>query len=85
MYSLSVYVCSGTSVTAEVEEVELEDGTKIQPISVVFPEGNNIPAHDQVHPYTVRSSWPKMDVIVITFPSAEFCVMWSQCFKTVLK
>lgn len=54
MYSLSVYVCSGTSVTAEVEAVELEDGTKIQPVSVVFPEGNNIPAQDQVHPYTVR-------------------------------
>ncbi|KAM8722646.1 cilia- and flagella-associated protein 47-like isoform 1-T1 [Acanthopagrus schlegelii] len=41
---------SGTSVTAEVEAVELEDGTKIQPVSVVFPEGNNIPAQVQRHP-----------------------------------
>ncbi|XP_044044267.1 cilia- and flagella-associated protein 47-like isoform X3 [Siniperca chuatsi] len=38
---------SGTMVSAEVDEVELEDGTKIQPVSVVFPEGNNIPAQNQ--------------------------------------
>lgn len=30
----------GTTVSAEVDEVEVEDGMKIQPVSVVFPEGN---------------------------------------------
>lgn len=40
-------ICSGTSVSAEVDEVELEDGTKIQPVSVVFPDGHNIPAQQQ--------------------------------------
>lgn len=29
-----------TSVSAEVDEVELEDGMEIHPVSVVFPEGN---------------------------------------------
>ncbi|XP_010774715.1 uncharacterized protein [Notothenia coriiceps] len=40
---------SGTMVSAEVDEVVLEDGTKIKPVSVIFPEGSNIPAqkHDQ--------------------------------------
>ncbi|XP_042368969.1 cilia- and flagella-associated protein 47-like isoform X1 [Plectropomus leopardus] len=47
---------SGTMVSAEVDEVELEDGTKIQPVSVVFPEGNNIPAQnqDQRHPVGIK-------------------------------
>lgn len=30
----------GTTVTAEVDEVDLDDGTKVQPICVTFPEGN---------------------------------------------
>ncbi|XP_058470520.1 cilia- and flagella-associated protein 47-like [Solea solea] len=38
---------SGTRITAEVDEVELEDGTKIQPVSIVFPEGNSITARNQ--------------------------------------
>ncbi|XP_032362160.1 cilia- and flagella-associated protein 47 isoform X3 [Etheostoma spectabile] len=38
---------SGTMVSAEVDEVELEDGTKTQPVSIIFPEGNNIPAQNQ--------------------------------------
>ncbi|XP_057679008.1 cilia- and flagella-associated protein 47-like isoform X2 [Corythoichthys intestinalis] len=38
---------SGTSLSAEVDEVDLEDGTKAQPICVTFPEGNTIPAQDQ--------------------------------------
>lgn len=46
-FPLSVHVCSGTSVSAEVDEVELKDGTKIQPVGVVFPEGNNFPAQQQ--------------------------------------
>lgn len=45
-----VCVCSGTSVSAEVDEAELEDGTKIQPVSVLFPEGSRVPAppHSEV-------------------------------------
>ncbi|XP_054654983.1 cilia and flagella-associated protein 47-like [Dunckerocampus dactyliophorus] len=38
---------SGTSLSAEVDEVELVDGTKVQPICVTFPEGNTIPAQDK--------------------------------------
>ncbi|KAF7659348.1 hypothetical protein LDENG_00298910 [Lucifuga dentata] len=36
-----------TSISAEVDEVELEDGTKVQPVSVTFPQGNTIPAQTQ--------------------------------------
>lgn len=40
-----------TTVSAEVDEVELEDGMKIQPVSVVFPEGNvSYPPLDEVQP-----------------------------------
>ncbi|XP_077958392.1 cilia- and flagella-associated protein 47-like isoform X2 [Gasterosteus aculeatus] len=44
------YPC-GTTVAAEVDEVELEDGSKIRPVSIIFPQGNNIPApnHDKRH------------------------------------
>ncbi|XP_029931399.1 cilia- and flagella-associated protein 47-like [Myripristis murdjan] len=40
---------SGTTVLVNMDEVELEDGTKVQPVSVVFPQGNTIPdtAQDQ--------------------------------------
>ncbi|KAM3585737.1 uncharacterized protein V6R79_025810 [Siganus canaliculatus] len=38
---------SGGSVTAEVGDVQLEDGTEMQPAAVIFPEGNNIPAQEQ--------------------------------------
>lgn len=44
---LLLNVCSGTTVSAQVDEVELEDGTKIQPVSVVFPDGNIISAPQQ--------------------------------------
>ncbi|XP_072235639.1 cilia and flagella-associated protein 47-like [Leuresthes tenuis] len=37
---------SGTRVLAEVDEMETEDGTKIQPVSVTFPEGNTVRAQD---------------------------------------
>lgn len=36
------FVCSGTKILAEVDDVELDNGTKIQPLSVVFPEGNSL-------------------------------------------
>ncbi|XP_037829915.1 cilia- and flagella-associated protein 47-like [Kryptolebias marmoratus] len=38
---------SGTRISAEVDEVEMKDETKIQPVSVIFPEGNTI--HAQHH------------------------------------
>ncbi|XP_041638088.1 cilia- and flagella-associated protein 47-like isoform X2 [Cheilinus undulatus] len=38
---------SGTTVSAEVDEVKLEDGSTMQPVSVIFPEGRNIPAPNQ--------------------------------------
>ncbi|KAM8903182.1 cilia- and flagella-associated protein 47-like [Spinachia spinachia] len=40
------YPC-GTTVAAEVDEVELENGSKIQPVSIIFPQGNNIPPPNQ--------------------------------------
>ncbi|XP_026220063.1 cilia- and flagella-associated protein 47 isoform X2 [Anabas testudineus] len=46
---------SGTKLSAEVDEVELEDGTKIQPVSVNFLEGNSIPTQDQRHPVGVHN------------------------------
>ncbi|XP_074483047.1 cilia and flagella-associated protein 47-like isoform X1 [Sebastes fasciatus] len=48
---------SGIMVSADVDEVELEDGTKVQPVSVIFPEDNNIPAQnqDQRHPAGIQS------------------------------
>lgn len=52
---VSSHLCSGTEISAEVDEVELEDGAKIQPISVIFPEGNTIPAHEQVRSCTQTS------------------------------
>ncbi|XP_061692741.1 cilia and flagella-associated protein 47-like isoform X2 [Syngnathoides biaculeatus] len=44
---LALGYTSGTTLTAEVDDVDLEDGTKVQPICVTFPEGNTIPAQDQ--------------------------------------
>ncbi|XP_069579420.1 cilia- and flagella-associated protein 47-like [Brachyistius frenatus] len=37
---------SGTRISAEVDEVETKEGTKIQPVSVTFPDGNAIPARE---------------------------------------
>lgn len=34
-------------MSAEIDEAELEDGTKIQPVSVLFPEGSRVPAPPQ--------------------------------------
>ncbi|XP_015233239.1 PREDICTED: cilia- and flagella-associated protein 47 [Cyprinodon variegatus] len=39
------YPC-GTAISARVDEIEMEDGTKIQLVSVAFPDGNVIPAQD---------------------------------------
>ncbi|XP_033472251.2 cilia- and flagella-associated protein 47-like [Epinephelus lanceolatus] len=57
---------SGTMVSAEVDEVELEDGTKIQPVSVIFPEGNSIPVQnqDQRHPVGVQNQEASLNCIV---------------------
>lgn len=47
-------VSRGTTVSAEVDEIELEDGMKIQPVSVVFPEGNiSHPPVDEVQPLAI--------------------------------
>lgn len=39
--------CSGTTISATVDEVELEDGTKTQPITIMFPDGNEIHIEDR--------------------------------------
>lgn len=47
-------VSRGTTLSAEADEVELEDGRKIQPVSVVFPGGNiSHPPLDEVQPVTI--------------------------------
>ncbi|XP_077399924.1 cilia- and flagella-associated protein 47-like isoform X1 [Vanacampus margaritifer] len=43
---------SGTSLTAEVDEVVQDDGTKVQPICVTFPDGNTIPAQEHISSVT---------------------------------
>ncbi|KAM9828926.1 cilia- and flagella-associated protein 47-like isoform 1-T1 [Syngnathus typhle] len=51
---------SGTTLTAEIDEVDLEDGTKVQPFCISFPEGNIIPFQDQaasVNSLTCRVSF----------------------------
>ncbi|XP_034411441.1 cilia- and flagella-associated protein 47-like [Cyclopterus lumpus] len=47
----------GSTVSAEVDEVELEDGAQIRPVSIIFPEGNNIPAQNQGqrHPVGIQN------------------------------
>uniref|UniRef100_A0AAQ5ZD21 Calponin-homology (CH) domain-containing protein n=1 Tax=Amphiprion ocellaris TaxID=80972 RepID=A0AAQ5ZD21_AMPOC len=52
---LAVGYPSGTNVSAQVDEIKMEDGTKIQPVSVIFPEGNTIPAQDHDKEASVAS------------------------------
>ncbi|XP_045909360.1 cilia- and flagella-associated protein 47-like isoform X3 [Micropterus dolomieu] len=63
---------NGTMVSAEVDEVELEDGTKIQPVSVIFPEGNNIPAQnlDQRYPVGIQNQEANVASLIC---SVSFC------------
>ncbi|CAJ1087521.1 cilia- and flagella-associated protein 47-like isoform X1 [Xyrichtys novacula] len=63
---------SGTTVSAEVDEIKMEDGTTIQPVSVVFPDGNNIPAQnqDQGHVGGIQDQKP-------CETSLTFCVSFS--------
>ncbi|XP_070786864.1 cilia- and flagella-associated protein 47-like [Enoplosus armatus] len=63
---------SGIMVSAEVDAVELEDGTKIQPVSVTFPEGNNIPPqnHDERHPVGIQSHEASVTSLIC---SVSFC------------
>ncbi|KAM7365486.1 hypothetical protein PAMP_016406 [Pampus punctatissimus] len=60
----------GTEVSAEVDEVELEDGTKLQPISVIFPEGNTILPHEQRH---VIGTQNQGAVVTSLMCSVSFC------------
>ncbi|XP_026157201.1 cilia- and flagella-associated protein 47-like isoform X2 [Mastacembelus armatus] len=63
---------SGTEVSADVDEVELEDGTTIQPVSVIFPDGSSIPAHnqDQRHPVGIHSQESNVSTLIC---SVSFC------------
>uniref|UniRef100_UPI0037E78C74 cilia and flagella-associated protein 47-like n=1 Tax=Semicossyphus pulcher TaxID=241346 RepID=UPI0037E78C74 len=63
---------SGTSVSAEADEVELEDGTKMQPLSVTFPEGNTIPARNQDQRETVRAQNQEANATALIC-SVSFC------------
>ncbi|XP_020565099.1 cilia- and flagella-associated protein 47 isoform X2 [Oryzias latipes] len=56
---------SGTKVSAEVDEVELEDGTKSRPFSVAFPEGNTVPAQNHKQEASAASL-----TCTVTFSSA---------------
>ncbi|AWO95547.1 Hypothetical protein SMAX5B_003943 [Scophthalmus maximus] len=44
---LAVGYPSGTRISAEVDELKREDGTKMQPVAVTFPDGNCIPTQKQ--------------------------------------
>ncbi|KAM9328460.1 cilia- and flagella-associated protein 47-like [Pholidichthys leucotaenia] len=52
---LAVGYPGGTSLSVEVDEVEMEDGTKIQPVCASFPDGNTIPAQKQIQEGSVAS------------------------------
>ncbi|XP_031708292.1 cilia- and flagella-associated protein 47 [Anarrhichthys ocellatus] len=62
----------GTTVSAEVDEVELEDGVKIRPVSIIFPEGNNLPAQhqDQRHPVGIQNQEANVTSLAC---SVSFC------------
>ncbi|XP_071320696.1 cilia- and flagella-associated protein 47-like isoform X2 [Trachinotus anak] len=63
---------SGTRVSTEVDEVELEDGTKIQPVSVIFPDGNSIPPQnqDKGHQVDIHSQEANVTSLICT---VSFC------------
>ena len=66
----SVCVCvlfRGTSVCVEVEEVELDDGTRLRPLTVSQPRGGPLPAQPQgqARGHT-QDSWSSM-VYTVTF------------------
>ncbi|KAM9334135.1 cilia and flagella-associated protein 47-like [Symphorus nematophorus] len=69
---LAVGYPSGTKVSAEIDEVELEDGTKIQPVSVIFPEGHNIiaPNQDQKDPVSIQNKEANVTSLIC---SVSFC------------
>ncbi|XP_039998194.1 cilia- and flagella-associated protein 47-like [Xiphias gladius] len=69
---LAVGYPSGTRVSAEVDEVKLENGTMIQPVSVIFPEGNSIPAQnqDQRHLISICSQEANVTSLIC---SVSFC------------
>ncbi|XP_051283893.1 cilia- and flagella-associated protein 47-like isoform X2 [Dicentrarchus labrax] len=73
---------SGTEVSAEVDEVDLEDGTKIQPVSVIFPEGNNIPTQhqDQRNPVNIQNPQAVTSLIC----SVSFCSTIPLSFCTTI-
>ncbi|KAM4559691.1 cilia- and flagella-associated protein 47-like isoform 2-T3 [Odontesthes bonariensis] len=63
---------SGTTVLAEVDDMEMEDGTKIQPVSVTFPEGNTVRAQDHNEEAKVTSL-----VCTVSFCSDVPLSMWT--------
>lgn len=77
-YISSVLVCSGTSLSAEVDEVKMEDGTKMQPVSVIFPDGHSIPAQQQhqVQPCTMKKACRTKTVVLS---------LMSHCLKAFCK
>ncbi|XP_056157527.1 cilia and flagella-associated protein 47-like [Lampris incognitus] len=83
---------SGTSILAEVGEVELEDGRRIEPLSVIFPQGNTIPAPEaslsctvsfcSVVPVSLRSTITFIDHLHNRF-QVEVCAAAENCLLTV--
>lgn len=75
---------SGTSVSAEIDEAVLEDGTKIQPVSVLFPEGSSVPAPPQSevlaqHPRQTSQQCPLMANIGATHQTVTVISSWKAC------
>jgi len=74
-----------------VDEVELEDGAKIQPVSIIFPEGNDVPAQnqDQVQTYARNSLHLNEKVtddvysISTKVPSCHHSVILIECVVTM--
>ncbi|XP_029369560.1 cilia- and flagella-associated protein 47-like [Echeneis naucrates] len=74
---------SGTRVSAEVDEVELEDGTKIQPVSVMFPDGNSISAQHQDQRHLIDIQREEADVTSLIC-SVSFCSATPLSLSTVI-
>nr|XP_019960026.1 PREDICTED: cilia- and flagella-associated protein 47 isoform X1 [Paralichthys olivaceus] len=71
---------SGTRISAEVDKMELEDGTEMHPVSVIFPEGNclRVQKQDQSHPIGIGSQEANVTYLICSV-SCSSAVPLSLC------
>ncbi|XP_034461453.1 cilia- and flagella-associated protein 47-like [Hippoglossus hippoglossus] len=71
---------SGTRISAEVDKMDTEDGTKMPPVSVMFPEGNCllVQKQDQSHPIGLGSQEANVTCLICSV-SCSSAVPLSLC------